>query len=142
MKKITCFLVFVVLFSASAFADQQKLKPKEIEYLEEAMNTELQFTLPLKEANKAWKRIESFVKKYSEMNIKVADDEVIETLAPTAGMTRYGYRATKTVFGEEAEIAVACTYGNAYTREQANKNAHILAYYAITNELMPKLIEK
>lgn len=142
MKKTTWFVVVAILVCSIFSIANQKLKPKEQEYLDNAMNAELQFTLPPKEAKKAWKNIESFIKKYSSMKIKIADDNVIETLQPTAGMTRYGYRATKKQVGVEEEIAVACTYGNIYNREQANKNAHILAYYAQTGELMPKLIER
>jgi hypothetical protein len=142
MKTTIPLLAMVFLFCVVFMNADQKLKPKEQEYLENAMNTELQFTLPLKEAKKAWKRIEKFIKKYSEMKLKISDDNVIETLSPTAGMTRYGYRATQKILGEAAEIAIACTYGNAYTREQANKNAHLLAYYAQTGDLIPKLVEK
>jgi len=58
------------------------------------------------------------------------------------GMIRYGYRSTQTPSGEEMEIAVACLFGNAYPREQANKNAHLLAYYAQTGELIAKFVEK
>jgi hypothetical protein len=140
-KTISLFIIFVFVCSTASMTDQ-KLKPKEQEYLENVMNAELQFKLPLKEAQKAWKRIETYIEKYSSMKIKIEDENIIETLQPTAGMTRYGYRATKKEIGEEAEIAVACTYGNAYTREQANRNAHILAYYAHNNDLIPKFIEK
>ena len=142
MKKIVFLTAAALLICAIPVFAHQELKPKEQEYLENAMNTELQFTLPLKEAKKAWKRIENFIKKYSSMKIKASDDSVIETLQPTAGMTRYGYRATQTLTGEEAETAVACMFGNIYTREQANKNAHLLAYYAQSGELIPKLVEK
>jgi len=40
------------------------------------------------------------------------------------------------------EYAVACSFGNVYSREQANINAHILAYYAQTGELMAKFVDK
>ena len=140
-KTLSLFVTAVLICSVAAIAGQ-KLKPKEQEYLEAVMAAELQFRLPLNEAEKTWKKIENFIKKYSSMKIKIADDNIIETLHPTAGMTRYGYRATKKEIGEESEIAVACTFGNAYTRDQANRNAHILSYYAQTDELIPKFIEK
>ncbi|MCJ7582429.1 MAG: hypothetical protein MUP98_18090 [Candidatus Aminicenantes bacterium] len=57
-------------------------------------------------------------------------------------MMRYGYRATKNPSGEDIEFAVACSFGNAFSREQANKNSHILAYYAQTGELIAKLVDK
>lgn len=142
MKKTIVILAVALFIGVLTGYAHQVLKPKEQEYLDNAMDTQLQFKLPLKEAKKAWKRIEGFIEKFSSMKIKIADDTVIETLNPTAGMTRYGYRATKKVEGEEAEIAVACTFGNVYTQEQANRNAHLLAYYAQTGELIPKLVEK
>lgn len=142
MKKTLSLLTIGLLFCGLSVLGSQKLKPKEVEYLEKAMDAELQFKLPVDEANKAWKRIETFIKKFSSMKIKISDDTVIETLPPTRGMIRYGYRATQTPSGDEMEFAVACSFGNAYSREQANKNSHLLAYYAQTGELIAKLVDK
>lgn len=142
MKKTLTLSTIVFLCCGLTVLGSQKLKPKEVEYLEKAMDAELKFSLPVNEAEKAWKRIETFIKKFSAMKIKISNDSVIETLAPTQGMTRYGYRATQTSMGEEMEIAVACSSGNAFSREQANKNSHILAYYAQTGELMGKFVDK
>lgn len=142
MKKTLSLFTIALLCCGLTVLGSQKLKPKEVEYLEKAMDAELQFKIPVNEAKKAWKRIESFIKKYSSMKIKISDDTVIETLPPTRGMIRYGYRATQTASGEEMEIAVACSFGNAFSREQANKNSHLLAYYAQTGELITKFVEK
>lgn len=140
-QTISLFMVAFLCCGAILFGSQ-KLKPKEIEYLEKAMDTELKFVLPVEEAEEAWKRIKTFIKKFSSMKIKISDDTVIETLPPTRGMMRYGYRAIQTPSYEGMEIAVACTFGNAFAREHANKNAHLLAYYAQTGELITKLVEK
>lgn len=142
MKKTLSLFTITLLCCGLTILGSQKLKPKEIEYLKKAMDAELQFKIPVNEAKKAWKRIESFIKKYSSMKIKISDDTVIETLPPTRGMIRYGYRATQTASGEEMEIAVTCSFGNAFSREQANKNSHLLAYYAQTGELIAKCVEK
>ena len=142
MKKTFSLITIALLCFGLTVLGSQKLKPKEVEYLEKAMDAELQFKLPVDKANKAWKRIETFIKKFSSMKIKISDDTVIETLPPTRGMIRYGYRATQTPSGDEMEFAVACSFGNAYSREQANKNSHLLAYYAQTGELIAKLVDK
>jgi hypothetical protein len=142
MKKTLSLLTIALLCCGLTVLGSQKLKPKEVEYLEKAMDAKLQFKLPADKANKAWKRIETFIKKFSSMKITILNDTVIETLAPTRGMMRYGYRATQTPSSEDMEFAVACSYGNAYSSEQANKNAHLLAYYAQTGELIAKLVDK
>ena len=142
MKKTLSLCTIALLCSGLTVFGSQKLKTKELEYLDKAMQAELQFKLPVDEAKKAWKRIKSFINKFSSMKIKISDDTVIETLPPTQGMIRYGYRATQTPSGEEMEFAVACSCGNAYSREQANKNSHLLAYYAQTGELIAKLVDK
>lgn len=144
MKKTLSLFTIALLFCGLTVLGSQKLKPKEVEYLEKAMEADLQFTLPADEANKCWKKIESFIKKFGSMKIKISDNTVIETLPPTRGMIRYGYRATKNPSeeGGDMEFAIACSFGNAFSREQANKNAHLLAYYAQTGELIAKFVEK
>lgn len=75
------------------------------------------------------------------MKIQTATDFVLETYNPPGTEVKFGYSAIKTPMGDEVEFEVRCTCGNMFAGKQVSRNAHILAYYALTGEVNPKFID-
>lgn len=116
------------------------MSPEEQEYLNKAMETPLTFTIQREDAEEAWGWIKKFIGKYSSMRIQKETDYLIETYTPSG--IRYGYSATRSPRGDEVEFEVKCFSGNVFLEEEAERNAHILAYYALNGEVMPKFVNR
>ncbi len=116
--------------------------PGETAYLERAMQTSLTFVVPEEKGDETWTRIKEFVGEHSTMKIQSLTDTSIETVRP--GKTgEYGYTATRAAAQGSHTITVACLCppGASEDNEKAReRNAHILALYALTGEIMPRLI--
>ena len=134
-------LGFILLFIYSWAMTPKPMSPEEQDYLNEIMATPLTFKVPKEQANDVWGRIQSWIGKYSSMKIQTATDFVIETYNPPGSEVKYGYSATKTPLGDEVEFEVKCFCGNIFAGTQVERNAHILAYYALTGLVNPKFID-
>lgn len=104
------------------------------------METPLKFTVPREDAEEAWGWIKKFIVKYSSLKILKETDNLIETYTPTG--IKFGYSAIKSLQGDEVEFEVKCFSGNVFLGEEAERNAHILAYYAVNGEVMPKFVSR
>jgi hypothetical protein len=72
------------------------------------------------------------------MKLQVTTDYVIQTYNPNqndAGI-EYGYDVTKTPSGADVQFDVQCSTNNMFEGGQAAQNAHILAYYMATGQLL------
>lgn len=114
---------------------------EEVDYLNKVMSTSLSFKVPKSKADEVWGRIQSFIGKYASMKIQTATDFVFETYNPPKGERKFGYSAIRTPMGNQDEFEVRCFSNTTLFIEQAERNAHILAYYALTGEINPKFID-
>lgn len=127
---------------------KDKLTPEEQAYLDKALNTPLTVTIPKEISDDAWGRIQVFIARYSDMKFQTSTEFVIDTYKPTEGKTKfgsntnYGYSANRLPMGDQVEIQVNCMVPPLFSKKSARHNAHILAYFAVTGELMPQLLKK
>ena len=153
MKKTWIFLcasLFFFLSCASIEYDPQfnipPENPEEEAYLRLVWATPLDFLVSNEKAETAWARIQGFIGKYSTMKIQVATGYVVQTY--NAEYEQFGYTATKTPDVTHTKFSVRCQtiLTNSFTRtdytKQAELHGHILAYYAITGEVMPRFIKQ
>lgn len=122
--------------------------PEEKTYLESVWKTPLELKVTNEEAEVTWGRIQSFIGKYSTVKIQVATDYVIQTY--NVEYEQFGYYVTKTPDVSDTTFSIRCVTeptppslweGYDYSK-QAELNAHILAFYALTGELMTKFIKQ
>ncbi len=117
--------------------------PGETAYLERAMQEPLTFVVPEAKGEEAWTRIKEFIGEHSTMKIQTLSDARIETVRP-AKPGEYGYSASRVSSEGNHTISVSCHCPDPSeeTGKVRERNAHILAHYALTGEIMPKLIAK
>lgn len=110
-------------------------------YLEKAMATPLTFSVAKEKAEEAWSRINGFIGQYSSMKIQTASQYIIQTYNPSDTI-HYGYLANRAQKGDEYEFLVFCFSGGGFggVKKIPNQNAHILAHYALTGEIIPRLV--
>ena len=136
-------ILVLALLAGCATTSMLKLTPEERTYLEKAKAFPLEFTIPKSEADEAWGRAQSFIGRFSSMKLQTVTDFVIQTYNPRSTDVDFGYYVTKTPMGDKVQITVQCNTGNVFAEEDANNNAHILAYYIKTGELVnPRLIAR
>jgi hypothetical protein len=133
MKARLLILVLLCIFS---FCCAPKLSVEEMSYLERVMKTPLVFTVRNEKAEIVWGRIQSYIGKYSPLKIQVAEDYVVQTYDSWVYVS---YRATRTPGETETEFSIK-RWSKSF--DATDRNAHILAYYALTGELMPRLIKR
>lgn len=147
MYKILLFLICVVL---GGCATLKEMTPEEKAFMEKARQMPMSFSLPKSETD-PWGRAQSFVHKYSSMKLQTATDFVIDTYNPTASSMgaslQYAYTVSRAPIGDIYEYTVECrARGNEWglslnqISERCRENAHILAYYMKTGEIMPSCI--
>ena len=141
-----CLLIFV-----STFAQEKSKEPTPLQkYVARANQTPLTFKVPKEKEEEVWGRIQSFIAKHSSMKIQIATDYVIETYNPLKielsdpewPGANFGYEAIKTPMGDEVEFEVKCFSGEpgGWYKWCADKNAHYLAYYALTGEVEEEVV--
>ena len=142
MKKyITKTIVILVMcLLAGCVTTTSQLTPGEQTYIAKAKAFPLEFTIPKSEADEAWGRAQCFIGKYSSMKLQIVTDFVIQTYNPINHDVKYGYYVTKAPMGDKVQITVQCNVGNMFFHDEAITNAHILAYYIKTGEIVPRLI--
>ncbi len=115
------------------------------------MEFPLEFNISKKKANDAWGRAQSFIAKYSSMKIQTVTEFIIQTFTPPETDYRFnrrfdfGYSVAKTPLGKKVQITVSCQKSSIAGSEnlfesEKEMDAHLLAYYISTGELLPKFI--
>lgn len=142
MKKLFVLAVIVCLAGACV-PPPVATTPEEIDYLAKVEAQPLTFRIPAAQSNDAWGRIQSWIGRFSiYMKIKTVSDYVIETERPGFWTA---YSASRAPMGEQVEFTVRCWQNNHSVfdaQDYAKRNAQILAYYAVTGEVMEKFIKK
>lgn len=149
MKKF--FILAIVVCLGAACISDPDLKPMpnvDNSYLVNVMDTPLTFLIPKDKAEDAWSRIHLFIAKYATLKIHTSTQDSIETSTPqgmsatdmTFGTVQFSYSAARLQKGAQFEVSVLCDSPN--MKNAAARNAHILAYYALTGELIEKHIRR
>jgi hypothetical protein len=144
--KMKCFAILSLALMAAACvtAADPVITTSDIadgEYLKKAMDAPLTFSVAKDKAEEVWGRIHAFITKFSPTKIRVSTPEAVETETPAAGMTtEFGYSASQKTAGDQVEFSVGCNSWN--LKNSANRNAHFLAYYARTGELIDRLVQR
>ena len=112
-----------------------ELTTPEREGLSAAMAHPLTFTVPKEQAGDAWGRAQSFVGRFSSMKLQTATEFIIQTYNPVGSSVAYGYYVTRTPLGADHQFEVQCVYGNMFSAQDANTNAHLAAHYIATGQL-------
>lgn len=146
MNKI--LVVFVMIFAfvfvgcASRIA-QMKLTTDQQVALDKAMAFPLDFEIDKTDGTDAWGRAQSFISKYSPMKLQTVTDYVLETYNSVD--YAFSYNVTKAPLKDKYQITVQCHVPSdswQWHKDDANRNAHILAYYIATGQLLiPELVE-
>jgi hypothetical protein len=139
--KIIIMGLICLFWVSCSMTPSKNLTPEETAYLDEAMATPLIFKVPKEKSEEVWGRIQSFIEKFSSMKIQTVSDYLIETYNPKITNIDYGYKAVKTLVGEEVEFSVNCVCGNRLMGKQVQKNVHILALYALTGRINRRFID-
>ena len=132
MKKLFVLSTVVCFFLISSMFSQQKDDPSFMAKMDKAP---LVFSVQKDKSDEVWKRINFFISEYSMIKIQVATDILVETNSP-GKMGEFGYSAIRTTKGDTVEFKVKCL-GPAGSEKLADRNAHVLAYYAATGETIP-----
>jgi hypothetical protein len=155
-------LVFLGPVSIGWCIDQGKpkysfpLSPEELAYLERAdqvihevnakhnkdgTDSIIIFSMPKEQADEAWSRITAFLTNYGPGMAEITEFE-LATLAYSQGNGNdYAYSVKKMPIGNEVKFTAHCAYqGYIYKTGWSSQNVHILALYALTGELIPKLV--
>lgn len=138
-KSIT-FLAICVFLTSCAVTPTAELTQEDQVFLNAVNSMDTTFTVPEKESEATWGRIQSFIAEFSSMKIQTTSDNIIETSKPDG--YNYGYKAARTPLDEEVEFTVSCTCGNQFGSKNAAQNAKCLAYFAKTGEINPTFIYK
>lgn len=144
-KPFLCFLMFfaVMLGGCASRIAQMNLNSSQQSELDKSMAFPLEFEIDKTDVGDAWGRAQSFISKNSSMKMQTVTDYVLETYNPTDAGS-FAYKVTKTPLKEKVQISVQCNvYWDSFQwhRDDANRNAHILAYYISTGELLiPELV--
>lgn len=137
---IITFLTICVFLTSCAVTPTAELTQEEQVFLNAVNSMDTTFTVPEEESEATWKRIQSFIREFSSMEIQTESDSVIETFKPDG--YNYGYSAARTPLDEEVEFTVNCECGNMFGDKKAAQNAKCLAYFAKTGEINPAFIMK
>lgn len=136
-KSIT-FLAVCIILASCATTPPVELTQEDQAFLDAVNAMETTFTVPAKESEATWIRIQSFIKEFSSMELQTDSDNVIESFKPDG--YNYGYKASRTPKDGEVEFTVSCTCGNKFGIKNAAQNAKCLAYFAKTSEINPAFI--
>jgi len=154
MKKLGLLILFLSIISCATRYNLKifQISPEnqeEEDYLKEVWSTPLDFTVANKDSEIVWGKIQAFIAKYSSVKIQVATDYVVQTYNTEYG--QFGYYVSRNPDVDETTFSIRCITepepedpwdGGFDYSKQAELNAHILAYYALTNEIMTKFIKQ
>ncbi len=119
-----------------------KMDAEQTAFHAKAAAQPLKFSVHKSQDEETWGRAQAFVARYSRMKMQVVTDYVIQTYTPEGAEVKYGYYINRAPVGDSLLYQVDCLYSNELTDKKAIANAHYLAYYMTTAELMESIINK
>jgi hypothetical protein len=143
MKKAILLISLAALFCGCMFfGGGLKLSSDDQTYIKNAYDTPLELTVPKTESDICWARAKEWIDKYSSKKIQTANDFMIQTYNPGGQEYAFGYYVTRKTVADTVQIMVQCIVGNLYAKKDQDNNAHLLAHYIKTGQVVPKLIVK
>jgi hypothetical protein len=122
-----------------------QLSDDEQAALQEAMNDPTTFVVPRDHALSTWDRAQDFIDRYSTMKLRSSNDSLLVSYdapvyqtdpAPveSASGIRFGYKVARRNDPDGIQIIVECTPSSKLGANDADRNAHIAAYYIRTGQ--------
>ena len=142
MRNIAAIVVVLLVVCAMGCAATSDLTPDQQQYLQSAMATPLDFTMPKVEADEAWKRALDFIQRFSSLRLQQMSEHVIRTYDPTSFSIPFGYYVRRVPLGNADRFTVECMCSTMSLNDETLQNAHILAYYMKTGKLDPMLVNQ
>lgn len=139
-RLVTVLIIVVMFLTMAACAARRPLSPAEAAYARAVLAQPTIFMLSNEKAVEAWGRGQVFVAQFSNMKIQIATDNVLQTYNPIGGGIKYGYSLTRMPMGDQTQFIVQCVVNNVFSRGNASQNAHALALFMVSGELMPQYI--
>jgi len=110
-----------------------------------AMATPLSFSVPRDRAMETWDRAQTFLDRYSTMALRTSTDSSMQSYDPPRPYQppgtvitepiRFGYGFSRTAVADSIRISVRCTTNRDIAESDADKNAHIAAYFVRTGTI-------
>ena len=137
-------LVFIIisgiLFLTGCAAKQ--ITPEIQAYDRRVMSQPTSLSVPSENSEEVWSRAQQFIATLSSFRIQTATDYVIQTYMMESSWPKYGYSVTRTTSGDRTNFIVQCFCTNMFSKDRANYNAHALAHYMITGEVIDQRINR
>jgi hypothetical protein len=115
----------------------ERLEPEEVSYLALLDSVETTFSLPVEVSDVAWDRAQSFIDRFSALQLHTRTDAVIETYRPDPNGLKCGYIISRRTEGNDVVFTVDCLAPSNAAIEDVDRNKRIVAHYMQTGELPP-----
>lgn len=134
----------IALSCSSAF----QLSAEDEASLDEAMAGPLDFVVPRDQAIASWDRAHDFVNRYSTMKLRNVTDSLLTTyeepvygqpIESAAGI-RFGYSVRRFRDPEGIGYVVQCTPSGKSGEKDADRNAHLAAWYIQTGTVCARCV--
>jgi hypothetical protein len=109
------------------------------------MATPLNFSVPRDRAMETWDRAQTFLDRYSTMSLRTSTDSLMQSYDPpkayqppgmeTNEPIRFGYSFSRNAFADSISLNVGCKTNRDIAESDADKNAHIAAYFVLTGRI-------
>jgi len=110
-----------------------------------AMAMPLSFSVPRDRAMETWDRAQTFLDRYSTMKLRASTEFTMQTYDPprpyqppgteVAEPIRFGYGFSRTAIDDSIRMDVRCITNRDIAAADADKNAHIAAYFVLTGRI-------
>lgn len=120
----------------------REVSPEIQAYDMRVMSQPTTFSIPTEKAEEAWSRAQQFIATLSSFRIQTATEYVIQTYMMKSSWPKYGYSVTRTINGNNANFVVKGYCTNMFRGDDAEYNAHALAHYMVTGELIEARINQ
>ena len=120
----------------------QQVTPEIQAYDTRVMSQPTSFSLPTENSTEAWSRAHQFVATLSSFRMQTVTDYVIQTYMMESAWPKYGYSVTRTTSGDRTNFSVQCFCTNRFSGKNAEYNAHALAHYMVTGEVIDQRINR
>jgi ABC-type Zn uptake system ZnuABC Zn-binding protein ZnuA len=121
----------------------EKLTPRQKSYLKKIKEQTTVIIIPAQIADIVWDKVKSFISKFSTIEVEFSNNilQITDLKKLPAGSPRYQYFAERINFKNCVLIKFGCIALNT-TKELAERNLKILAYFAKTDKLpYPQFID-
>jgi len=139
------FLLFVLVISVGIIGINGcagHISPEIQAYDMRVLNQPTMFTIPTEQAEEAWARAQQFIATLSSYRIQTATDYVIQTYMTDSTWPQFGYSVTRTISGNGTTFVVKGYCSNRFSTDRSQYNAHALAHYMVTGELIEQRINR